>query len=59
MVAYMHPSTAQALLDQSRRRTEALRNRRTVVAKLRSLGWDEAAARELADIDARMKESKQ
>jgi Spy/CpxP family protein refolding chaperone len=59
MIFYMHPDTARALLQRSRQITATLRARRSLVAQLKRIGWDEAAARELADIDARMKESKQ
>lgn len=58
MIAYMHPATARALLALSRSRTAKLRAQRELRAQLRNLGWDEPAAKELAEITQRM-ESKQ
>lgn len=52
---YMHPETARALLARSRETTTALRARRSLVAQLKRIGWDEQAARELAAIDVRMR----
>lgn len=55
MIFYMHPDTARALLQQSRQTTSMLRARRSLVAQLKRIGWDEQAARELAAIDVRMR----
>lgn len=55
MIFYMHPDTARALLQRSRQTTAMLRARRSLVAQLKRIGWDEQAARELAAIDVRMR----
>ena len=54
MIAYIHPATARALLALSRSRTAKLRAQRELRAQLRNLGWDEQAAKELAEITQRM-----
>ena len=56
MTFYMHPDTARALLQRSRQNTAMLRARRSLVAQLKRIGWDEGAARELAAIDLRLRQ---
>jgi hypothetical protein len=56
MTFYMHPDTARALLQRSRQITATLRARRSLVAQLKRIGWDEGAAKELAAIDLRMRQ---
>ena len=50
---YMRPDTAQALLALSRKRTAALRAARVMRQQLIALGWEPAAANELALIGYR------
>ena len=52
MNAYMHPSTARALLAQSRAYTQRRRAERQLVAEFLRIGFDVKAAMELASIQA-------
>lgn len=47
---YMTPATAKALLEESRRRTTALRLKRDLYQQARRIGWSHSAAVELAEI---------